>query len=205
LADLAGSMILAAVIGTIMSVVAVLLRGDSAIENEQYAWLTLTSVLGAWAVLIPAKLWEGTRGDQTLRRVSMLVIGLGAGAAAYLGADLLMVNFNDSPELHSSVKLDFSANFYDANGAPLLPAYLAYFGALFVGIRWWRQADPLRRTRLSVWSVGMCALAAWVVDWIWRFPQPWGVMVAAIISTSVQLASPHVPPHNRLERPADTE
>jgi hypothetical protein len=204
LADLAGSMILAAVIGTIMSVVAVLLRGDTNIESEQYAWLTLTSVVGAWAVLIPAKLWEGTRGDQTLRRVSMLVIGLGVGAAAYLAADLLMVNFNDSPEMHSEVNLDFGANFYDANGTPLLAAYLAYFGALFIGIRWWRQADPLRRTRLSVWSVGMCALAAWVVDWIWRFPQPWGVMVAAIISTSVQLVSPLVPPHDR-ERPTGTE
>jgi eukaryotic-like serine/threonine-protein kinase len=204
-ADLAGSMILAAVIGTIMSVVAVLLRGDTSIEREQYAWLTITSVLGAWAVLIPAKMWEGTRGDQTLRRVTMLVIGLGVGAVAYLGADLLMVKFNDSPQLHDFVQLDFGSNFYDSAGTPLLPAYLAYFGALFVGIRWWKQADPLRRTRLSVWSVGMCVLAAWVVDWIWRFPQPWGLMVAAIVSTSVQLVSPHVPPQAQGERPAGTE
>ena len=89
-ADLAGSMILTAVIGTIMSVVAVLLRGDTSIETEQFAWLTTTSVLGAWAVLVPAKLWEGTRGDQTLRRVTMLVIGLGVGAAAWGSAEKTM-------------------------------------------------------------------------------------------------------------------
>jgi hypothetical protein len=204
-ADLAGSMILAAVIGTIMSIVAVLLRGDTSIETEQFTWLTLTSVLGAWAVLVPAKFWEGTRGDQMLRRVTMLVIGLGVGAAAYGSANLLMVNFNDSPEFHKFVHLDFGSNFYDSSGTPLLPAYLAYFGALFVGLRWWKQADPLRRTRLSVWSVGVCVLGAWVVDWIWKFPQPWGVMVAAIISTSVQLVSPHASAQTRLERPAGTE
>ncbi len=93
-----------------------------------------------------------------------------------------------------------AAKFYDVQGAPMIYAYLTYFGALFVLIRWWRQADPLRATRLSVWSVGMCVLAAWLVDCIWRFPQPWGIMVAAIISTSVQLVSPHVAPQKRSDR-----
>jgi hypothetical protein len=190
ISELVGSMLLAALIGTVMSVVAVLLRGENVIEREQYAWLTMTSVLGAWAVLVPAKLWEGTRGDQTLRRVTMLVIGLGVGAAAYGASHLLLVSFPDSAEMHQFTEVNLSEKFYDASGTPQLGAYLAYFGAMFVAIRWWRQADPLRRTRLSVWSVGLCVLGAWVVDWIWRFPQPWGVMVAAIVSTSVQLVSP---------------
>ncbi len=205
LADLAGSMILAAIIGTIMSVVAVLLRGDTNVEQNQFAWLTLTSVLGAWAVLIPSKFWEGTQGDQTVRRVTLLVVGLGVGAAAYFGAQQLLVNFNDSPELHQFPNVDLGKNFYNTTGSPMLGAYLAYFGALFAGIRWWKLADPLRRTRLSVWSVGVCVLGAWVVDWIWRFPQPWGVMVAAIISTSVQLSGPQVQKHDRLPRQGTTE
>jgi hypothetical protein len=135
----------------------------------------------------------------------MLVIGLGVGAVAYATGNMLMVSFNDAPELHNFVQFDLGANFYDANGTPLLPAYLAYFGALFAGIRWWKQADPLRSTRLSVWSVGACVMGAWIVDWIWRFPQPWGVMVAAIISTSVQLTSPHFKPHEQREQPASME
>jgi serine/threonine protein kinase len=189
-ADLAGSMILAAIVGTIMSVVAVLLRGETNVEQNQFAWLTLTSVLGSWAVLIPSALWAGTNGDATLRRVTMLVVGLLVGAVAYVGSTTLLVQFTDSAEVHNFVQLDFGKNFYDAKGAPLLGAYLAYFGAMFAGIRWWRQADPLRRTRLSVWNIGAAVMGAWVVDWIWRFPQPWGLMVAAIISTSVQLAAP---------------
>jgi hypothetical protein len=41
-----------------------------------------------------------------------------------------------------------------------------------------------------VWGTGTCVLVAAIVDSIWRFPQPWGMMVAAIISISVQLVSP---------------
>jgi hypothetical protein len=186
-------------------VVAVLLRGETTIEKNQFAWMTLTSVLGAWAVLIPTSLWAGTPGDQTLRRVTMLVIGLVVGAVAYLGSTMLLVQFSDSAHVHNFVQLDFGKNFYDAQGAPLLGAYLAYFGALFAGIRWWKQADPLRRTRLSVWNVAAAVLAAWVVDWIWRFPQPWGLMVAAIISTSVQLAAPQAADPERHEQKAKTE
>ena len=204
LADLAGSMIFAAVMGALMSGVAVLLRGGELVAKEQYAWLTLVSVLGSWAILIPAKLWEGTFGDQTLRRVAMLVIGLAIGAAAYLSADMLLITFPDSPRLHAAT-YNLGGRFYDAKGAPLLYTYLAYFGALFASVRWWRQADPLRRTRLSVWNTGVGVFAAWVVDWIWAFPQPWGLMVAAIISISVQLVSPFVPQHERIARQSSAE
>ncbi|MCH7977934.1 MAG: hypothetical protein IH935_03015 [Acidobacteria bacterium] len=58
---------------------------------------------------------------------------------------------------------------------------------------------------MSVWSVGVCVLGAWVVNLIWEFPQPWGVMVAAIVSTSVQLTSPYASAQSRLERSSGTE
>lgn len=191
-ADLAGSMLLAALVAAVMSIVAVILRGQTSVEQNQFAWLTLTSVLGSWAVLIPSTFWAGTDGDQTLRRVTLLVVGLLVGAAAYLAATTLLVQFDDAKGVHDFIQLNFSKNFYDTKGLPQLPAYLAYFAALLASIRWWRQADPLRRTRLSVWNVGAAVLGAWVVDWFWQFPQPWGLMVAAIISTSVQLAAPQV-------------
>ncbi len=204
LADLAGSMIFAAVICAVMCVVAILLRGGESIVKEQYAWLALVSLLGSWAILIPSKLWEGTLGDQTLRRVALLIVGLAMGAVAYLAADMLMITFPDTPSLHA-VSSNLGGRFYDAKGAPLLYAYLAYFGGLFATVRWWKQADPLRHTRLSLWNTGWSVFAAWVIDWIWAFPQPWGLMVAAIISISVQLVSPFVPQHDRVARTAGME
>ncbi|HEV3137651.1 MAG TPA: serine/threonine-protein kinase [Pirellulales bacterium] len=205
MAELAGSMILAAAVGAAMSVVVVLLRGD-AVEKEEYAWLTLVSVVGSWAIMIPSKFWEGTKGDAVLRRVALLIAGLAVGAIAYGAADVLMIKFSDSPLPHVIHARGLGNRFSDAkDGSPLLLAHLAYFGALFGVISWWRQANPLRRTRLSVWCTVGCVFWAWMIDLVWSFPQPWGLMVAAIISISVQLVSPFVPEHERLAKPAGQE
>ena len=204
LADLAGSMMLSAAIGALMSLVVVLLQGGG-IAKEQYAWLTITSVAATWAVLVPAKFWEGTNGDAVMRRLTMMVLGMAVGGAAYLAATTLIATpdiphagLPNSPRFHINGVGHFSSQFYDANGTPQIYAYLVYFGALFVVFRWWKQADPLRRTRLSVWGTGVCVFMAWLVDAVWAFPQPWGLLVAAITSISVQLSSPYLPDDQRV-------
>jgi hypothetical protein len=205
LADLTGAMLMAAAIGAAMSVVVMLLRGES-FDKSQYAWLSMVSIGGAWAVLIPSKAWEGTHGDTVLRRVVMLILGLAVGGGAFVAAsDMLMIDFPDSRSPHSLLIRDIGENFYDAKGHPLLYAYLAYFGALYFVVAWWRQADPLRYARLSVWTTAVCVFWAWMINYLWPFPQPWGLMVAAIVSISVQLASPAVPHYQRIGRPANQE
>ena len=87
---------------------------------------------------------------------------------------------------------NYELPFYDAGGRPLWMAYLACFGTIFLLLRWWRQADPLRRTRMSLWSMIVSMLAAWIAAYAWQFPQPWSIMPACIISVSVQLASPWI-------------
>ena len=47
-----------------------------------YAWMTLTSIAGAWGILGVSKLWEGINGEQALRRFAMLVVGLLVGGAS---------------------------------------------------------------------------------------------------------------------------
>ena len=78
-----------------------------------------------------------------------------------------------------------------------MTCFLIAFGALFAVIRWWRQADPLRFTRLSLWSLFICGLMAWVVADCCGFPQPWLPMAACAMSISVQLASPWLRPYQR--------
>jgi hypothetical protein len=56
----------------------------------------------------------------------------------------------------------------------------------------------LRKTRLSVWTTGVCVFGAWLAHLVWPFPQPWGLMVAAIVSISVQFVSPFVPQQERV-------
>ncbi len=191
-ADLIGSLLFSAAASLALAVVMVLLRGQPA-QIEQFAWLALTSTLGTWSVLIPAKLWEGASGEQALRRFAMLVVGLGFGAAAFGLDRALLVNlpFEMRPQWENR---HVPASFYGLlDGAPLLPAFTAYFGFLFLLIRWWRQADPLRSVRLSLWTTVSTVFIAWLLNEFFPFPQPWGLMVAAIMSIAVQLASPWVP------------
>ena len=200
LAALAGSMLFSAAAALAFSVVMVLLRGQSA-QPEQFAWLTLTSTLGAWAVLIPSKLWEGTQGEQALRRFTLLVIGLVFGVASFGLDKALLVNlpFEIQPQWRND---HIPASFYSVlDGSPLMPAFVAYFGFLFVLLRWWRQADPMRSVRLSLWTTVCTVFVAWVLNLFWPFPQPWGLMVAAIMSMAIQLASPWVPEADRPREP----
>jgi hypothetical protein len=162
---------------------------------QVWAWLMLVSIVGTWAVMIPSKSWGGSRGEALVRRFVLMVVGLGVGAFAAGLAFLLKVHLPYGPEFpqpHNFVLPGFYAD-----GAPLLMAFMACFGTLFLVIRWWRQADPLRKTRLSLWSMVFCAVMAWLVAALWLFPPTWLMMVACAISVSVQLASPWLAPRRR--------
>ncbi len=195
LTELLGSLLMSAGVAGVISILVLLFRGQSP-QPEQYAWLALVSTLGAWSVLISAKFWEATRGDPSLRRFVLLVIGLGLGAAAYGCDQLLIVDlpFDDSFVNQSVFKgsgLGQSLyKMYSSDGSPLLSAFLVYFGLLFLMVRWWRQADPLRSSRLSLGATVSTIFVAWLINIFWPFPQPWGLMAAATISLAVQLASP---------------
>jgi hypothetical protein len=149
-------------------------------------------------VLVASKFWEGSRGDAVLRRFILMVVGLGLGAVAFEVADLLMVKMSIFPPPIRNYELP--ASFYSPGGEPLLPAFLACFATLFVLIRWWRQGDPLRSTRLSLWSTFVCVVLAALVAAVWQFPQPWLPMMAGVISVSVQLSSPWLHPRRRQAR-----
>jgi hypothetical protein len=195
-AELCASMLWSAGVSAVISLVLLLVRGQQVVP-EQYAWLALVGTVGSWAVLIPSKLWEGTKGDAVQRRFVMLIAGFALGAAAYGLNLLLMVNLPFDLRHRSSIAGSLGSGFYAADGTPLLYLYLTYFGFLFLLLRWWRQSDPLRSTRLSLSSTAACLLAAWLLDHFWTFPQPWGLMVAATVSIAVQLSSPWSPAKKR--------
>ncbi len=197
LADLIGSMLLSAIVVLVVSLVAVLYRvsalSGSPVEVNQYAWLALSAIAGAWSIMIPAKIWEYRPADAALRRFVMLVLGLGVGFAAYGLYTWLLVqlpyDFHDQLA-HGIIAARLRHGFYGPDGAPLVFAFLAYFGLLWLVPRWWRQAYLRRSTRLSIWSVVVTLFWAALVNCISPFPQPWGLMFAATVSIAVQLASP---------------
>jgi hypothetical protein len=97
----------------------------------------------------------------------------------------------------SIVGNSFARGMYDVSGAPQITAYLAYFGAIFLMIGWWKQVDPLRSSRLRIAPILLTILAAWIVQPVLPFPQPWGFMLVAAISITTQLSAPGLRPAER--------
>ena len=84
------------------------------------------------------------------------------------------------------------------DGRPMAMAYMAAFATLLAVLRWWLDADPMRSTRLSLWSLLVTVVFAHFIATAWQFPEPWLMMVAACMSVTVQLSSPWVPIYARL-------
>jgi len=202
--ELSGSMLLAAVITAVLVLVFMVIHGealDGSIEGWLlYSWLTLSSIAGSWILLTLGKFWEGNDGDHFRRRFVMLLAGLAIGGAAFGTSQVLLVGPLDQDQwtAHAFEGNQMMNTWYTSEGSPLWPAYLVYFGGLFVILRWWRQTDPLRRARLSLCATAMCVLWAWIVHMFCPFPQPWGFMLAAAIAVGVQMSSPWISPRQRV-------
>ena len=199
--ELVGSLLVGAAVVLAMCVVMILISSRRVFppQPEQYAWLSLVSIAATWAVLVPSKFWEGSAGEPMLRRFILMIVGMGLGIVACVVAETLMVRLPQDHEIPTATAYQLPANFYSAaDRRPLPMAYMAALGTLFVLLRWWRQTDPLRPTRLSLWSMFVSCFMAAVAAGIWSFPQPWLMMVAGTTSVAVQLASPWVPPRERL-------
>jgi hypothetical protein len=198
--QLIGSMLLSGLACAVIALVLSLLRGKLP-EPNQYAWLAVCAILGSWAVLIPAKFWESSRGDAALRRFVMLVIGLALGATFFALTQWLMVSILYDGRGWTFGGPGRNGLFYGADGSPESIAFFTYFGFLFVLLRWWRLADPLRSTRLSIWHTAVAVFWAAVLSAFWPFPQPWGLMLAATIAIAVQLSAPWLTPAERAQLP----
>jgi hypothetical protein len=202
-AELTGSMLLAAFMSAVLCLAFLLIQG-TALDGSNtgwatFAWLTAVSTIGSWMLLTLAKFWEAGSGDHFRRRLVMLAAGIALGTVACgLGYLLLL----DLPGQHGWTVPAFSGGawlfgMYGAHSAPLA-AYQLFFAGLFAVLRWWRPLDPLRKARLSIGSTVVCLLWAWVMHSLCDFPQPWGFFVAATISVAVQLAAPWVTPAERV-------
>ena len=69
---------------------------------------------------------------------------------------------------------------------------MAHFALLFVCLRWWKPVDPLRRKRLSLWSVAVAVAAGWAVHQVLPITGAIGMWSAGGIAIAVQLSAPWV-------------
>jgi eukaryotic-like serine/threonine-protein kinase len=186
-------------------------------------WTAIVSLITAFVAIGLGKHWQTSDGDWPIRSFIQLTAGFAIGLLAFGVANYLMVwptLAGDSANL-GLVQLDgrpvaafdfhLTSNdsrkwsaFTDGSNL-LLPAYLAYFPLLMGLVGWWRQVDPLRRVRFSIWAVIWSMLMASMIHLIVPFPQPWCALLAGGTSIAIQLSSPWFNPDERLSfiRPED--
>lgn len=198
-AELVGSLLMAAIVSAVFCVILLLAGGrelDASVDTwTLYAWLTVTSILGSWAILTASKFWEGRAEDDVRRRFVLLMTGLGIGAMAFVLSRALLIRLTTA-EMFNVLDLPrevIPRGMYGLDGGPNLAAFLAFFATLFALVRWWRQADPLRKTRFSIWGATVCVFCAMLIPW----QIPWGFLLAASMTVSVQLSAPWMKPAER--------
>jgi serine/threonine protein kinase len=163
-------------------------------------WAALVMLTIAWTAIGFGKRWQREEGDWAIRTFMQLTSGFAIGALAWGLANYLMIPWDSiTRQQLGQIPTQRWSGFFGPDGRPLLPAFLAYFPLLMGAVGWWKQVDPLRRTRLSFWAVMWSALAATAVHLLIPFPQPWGALVAAGASLAIQLSSPWINPNERLQ------
>lgn len=207
--ELLGGMLLAVAVAAIASLLISLIFTNS-MPLEFYAWMMLTIVLASWAIMIPSKLGEGRVEDQAPLRFAQLVMGALVGLLSWAVATKLMIalpawpNAGIGPQESGARALysafsdkDLTANFLAGTVKFPLQTFTGYFAFLFVLLAWWRNAECSRANRVSFWSIVWCCLVAWMLHFVWWFPQPLGLLIAGATCFTVQLASPWMPPSQR--------
>ncbi len=172
--------------------VAWMTAGGPKFGGPEFFTLAIVGTLGSWLILTAEKRWEKKPGDELYRRFLLGLGGLAIGGVAYLTDRVLFGGLGAGPATLATADQLTSPSMWRIwlTSRPLLD-YLAYFGTLLFLMRWWLQADPLRKTRFSLWTVCFAALWGAILQQLWPGVGPWGLLWGSIFSIAVQLSAPH--------------
>ncbi|RPI90354.1 MAG: serine/threonine protein kinase [Planctomycetaceae bacterium] len=165
------SLTLSALIGLVQGYVSdIPLASRIFVDWSHAALFTLTTIAGAWAVLVPAKLFEPWKGRGNLFITAPL--GGLVGVVAWYLREMLLVEL-PAESLFSGIFTRIGRwPLVSAETGSTLAGFAVFFAVLFGLRRWWLQAAALRNHRLSVWGVAGTALFAWLLPVAFRFNQP---------------------------------
>lgn len=205
--SLVGSFLVSAVSAAVISLLAMILGGVSiegpvATWAPLFGWLTIMTICGSWSVLLMGKLWEQNDGDPWLRRFAMVGAGLLIGLIGFAAGNALLLELPVTGAEGVSgwhENIDLRDWFQSLKQGPSLTTFAIVFGAQFGLLRWWKQADPLRKTRLSLWTLGVTVMIAAIINCFTPFIQPWGLILVAATSLVVQISAPWYSPRQRDE------
>jgi hypothetical protein len=161
--------------------------------------LFFLTVALSWAVLVPAKVWTGRRGNSVRRRVVMMMLGMLVGLGA-LWVQGWTPGFPLRAAPHPAKAGLASSMLPGVGDLPEVAGHLCYFGLAFFALRWWKMADRRRPHRFSF--VPVFAAAFWGLILLPIWPDLWpGALALVLTAAIVQLVSPWDQPPPRACRP----
>ena len=193
LAELATSMLLAAPLAALLSLpTAAALGIDLSGSPDQAAGLFGLALLGAWGVLMPAKLWEGRSVDAATRRFTMGAVGVALGSlmvalTAWTGLDLPAAGWG--PAGSDLVRFWTISLGAEPRTVGVL-GLVGYFGAAFVAGPWMNLTARNRKARFRFWPIAWSGLLAAALGLAIPAPQPWGIGLLLLVATVAQAVSP---------------
>ena len=129
----------------------------------------------------------------------MLSVGVGVGLVAFFAADYLHLDWSSQQTIEDMQMSPFAPETFLVGNTPKLLGTVLFFSGLFLILRWWRQADPVRRTRLSILSVGLCLVWGMLIGQFFHFPLPWSCIMAVMISIATQISAPWLSKEQRFQ------
>jgi hypothetical protein len=195
LAELANSMLLATPLAAVAAALSLPLFPELGVslprDPLQLAFLFLMTLLGTWAVLFPAKLWETRPADQYTRRLVLFFVGLGLGAVAVaLGQ---WIHLTPNPGWANHAWDHRFAVWARETGRPEvvdLLRFTGYFGIAYGLNGWWKLTARDRSARFQFIPVIKAGVVGAIAGLFWPSPQPWGVLVVTLVAIVLQLVSP---------------
>ncbi len=157
-----------------------------------FAWLTLVSIFSCAVLLLLGKFWEHRSSTIATQRIVMLVAGSVIGAAGWTLADFFRVKLGSDLFAVATPIWASWCEVAQIENVPAAIAWLLVLIGLFGVLRWWHQADPARKTRLSLRTVCLCFVWALVFSYILGQPVTKYCLLAIVVSISVQLAAPRI-------------
>lgn len=166
------------------------------IDAGPLAFFAGTAILATWVLSAVTSLFGGGTIDPSARRIALGVGGAAVGiAVSFLGEWLLGM-----PVLSKAIR-GFQhlgeRSLITSDRHPNGLAFALYFASLAASVGWWRQSTAARPVRFQVAPLIVSSLAAYGWTFVWPIPQEWGVMWGAVISASLQIASPWSLPNPR--------
>lgn len=192
-----GMMIVASIIGLRSSEV-------DPLTLAPYAWMGSIVLVASLALLGMGKLWERDEGEALPRRMVLAGIGAAIGAFAVASQGFLMLP-TDTGVIREIEATTLPAALYRDGQIPLSGAYIAHFALLFAALRWWKPVDPLRRTRLSLWTVAVVVVGEWMLHQILPIPQPQGMLIAGGLAIAIQMSAPWTNPREAMPKSLYTD